>query len=131
MSGANQIWAFMRFLMVGGGFSLGYAIVTAGLINFVNAPALPTSVIVYLLCIPLAFLAQKKFTFRDDQSGKSALLIYGATQVGSLAVVSAITSRFVSKSFVIDTGLFLVTAGAAAVISYLICRYVIFRPQSG
>ncbi|MEL6641801.1 MAG: GtrA family protein [Pseudomonadota bacterium] len=131
MSNPNQLWAFMRFLMVGGGFSLGYALVTAGLINFVNAPALPASVVVYLLCIPLAFLAQKKFTFRDDQSGKSALLIYGATQVGSLVVVSAITSRFVTKNFAVDTGLFLVTAGAAAVISYLICRYVIFRPQSG
>ncbi len=131
MSKPNQLWAFMRFLMVGGSFSLGYAIVTAGLINFVNAPALPTSVVVYLVCIPLAFLAQKKFTFRDDQSGTSALLIYGATQVVSLVVVSAITSRFVTKNFVVDTVLFLVTAGAAAVISYLICRYVIFRPQSG
>ena len=131
MSSANQLWAFTRFLVVGGSFSLGYALVTAGLINFANAPALLTSVIVYLLCIPLAFLAQKNFTFRDDQSGKSAMLIYGATQLGSLAVVSAITSRFVTKNFVIDTGLFLVTAGTAAVISYLICRYVIFRPQSG
>ncbi len=126
-----QVMSFVRFLAVGGSFSLGYAIVTAGLIRFADAPPLITSVIVYLLCIPAAFWAQKKIAFRADQTGKSAMLIYGATQVASLAVVSTITSRFVTKNFVFDTVIFLVTAGAAAVISYLICRYVIFRPQSG
>ncbi|EBA13903.1 GtrA family protein [Roseobacter sp. CCS2] len=130
MSGPNQIWTFMRFLIVGGSFSLGYALVTAGLINFAEMPPLLTSVMVYLLCIPLAFLAQKKFTFRDGRSGKTAMLIYGATQLGSLAIVSTITSRFVTRNFVIDTALFLATAGMAAVVSYLICRYVIFRPRS-
>ena len=125
----SQLWAFARFLLVGGSFSLAYALVMAALIGMVDAPPLPTSMIVYLLCIPLAFLAQKKFTFRDDQSGKAAMLIYGVTQLGSLTFVSAISSRFVTKNFILDTGLFLVTAGTAAVISYLICRYVIFKPQ--
>lgn len=123
--------AFLRFLMVGGSFSLGYAIVTAGLIRFADAPPFATSVIVYMLCIPLAFWAQKKIAFRADQTGKSAMLIYGATQVASLTIVSAITSRFVTKDFFYDTALFLVTAGTAAIISYLICRYIIFKPPSG
>ena len=125
-----QVMSFVRFLAVGGSFSLGYAIVTAGLIRFADAPPLMTSVIVYLLCIPAAFWAQKKIAFRADQTGKSAMLIYGATQVASLAVVSTITSRFVTKNFVFDTVIFLVTAGTAAVISYLICRYIIFRPAA-
>lgn len=126
-----QVMSFVRFLAVGGSFSLGYAILTAGLIRFADAPPLPTSVIIYLLCIPAAFWAQKKIAFRADQTGKSAILIYASTQVASLAVVSTITSRFVTKVFVIDTMIFLVTAGTAAVISYLICRYIIFRPPSG
>ena len=129
MSMSHQFGAFLRFLLVGGSFSLGYALMTAGLIRFADAPPLLTSVIVYLICIPAAFIAQKKIAFRADQSGKSAMLIYGATQVGSLAVVSTITSRFVTKNFAFDTALFLVTAGTAAVVSYLICRYIIFRPQ--
>ena len=121
--------AFLRFLAVGGSFSLGYAVVTSALIRFADAPPLPTSVIVYLVCIPLAFLAQKKIAFRVDQTGRSAILIYGATQVASLAVVSTITSRFVTRVFIVDTLIFLVTAAAAAVVSYLICRFVIFKPS--
>jgi putative flippase GtrA len=127
----SKLLPFLRFLAVGGSFSFGYAIVTAALIRFADAPPLPTSVFIYLLCIPAAFWAQKKIAFRADQTGRSAMFIYGATQVASLAVVSTITSRFVTKNFMIDTMLFLVTAGCAAVISYLICRYIIFRPQPG
>ena len=126
-----QVMPFVRLLAVGGSFSFVYAIVTAALIRFADAPPLPTSVVIYLLCIPAAFWAQKKIAFRADQTGKSAMFIYGATQVASLAVVSTITSRFVTKNFVVDTFIFLVTAGAAAVISYLICRFIIFRPPSG
>lgn len=127
MTISANVTAFIRFLAVGGGFSLGYAIVTAALIRFGAAPPLATSVIVYLLCIPAAFWAQKRIAFRADQTGKSGMMIYAGTQVASLAVVSTITSRFVTRDFLIDTLIFLVTAGAAAVISYLICRYIIFR----
>lgn len=130
MTIAPQVMAFLRFLAVGGSFSLGYALVTAGLIRFADAPPLLTSVLVYLFCIPLAFWAQKNVAFRADQTGRFAMLIYAATQVASLAVVSTITSRFVTKNFWIDTAIFLVTAGSAAVISFLICRYIIFRPSA-
>ncbi|WP_341367837.1 GtrA family protein [Yoonia sp. BS5-3] len=124
-------WAFLRFLAVGGSFSLSYALVTSALIRFASAPPLPTSVIIYLLCIPLAFWAQKKIAFRADQTGRSAMLIYAGTQVASLAVVSTITSRFVTRIFLWDTLIFLVTAGTAAVVSYAICRFIIFRHSPG
>lgn len=124
---SSHIRAFARFLVVGGSFSLGYAVITSALIRFADASPLPTSVVVYLVCIPAAFWAQRKFAFRADQSGRSAMLIYAGTQIASLTVVSAITSRFVTKTFFFDTVLFLATAGSAAVASYLICRFVIFR----
>lgn len=131
MTNKDHIWAFLRFAMVGGSFSLGYAIVAAGLIRFADTPPLPTSVVVYLFCIPLAFYAQKSVAFRAGQTGRSAMLIYAGIQIASLAAVSTITSSFVTKNFIVDTGLFLVTAGTAAVASYLICRFVIFRTPSG
>lgn len=131
MSILHQLSAFWRFLLVGGSFSLGYALTTAALISFVGTPSLSTSVVVYLFCIPAAFWAQKKIAFRADRSGRSAMLIYAATQLASLAIVSTVTTRFVTQNFVYDTGLFLVTAGTAAIVSFLICRYIIFRPQSG
>lgn len=130
MTNTAHISAFLRFATVGGSFSLGYATTVAGLIRFADAPPLVTSIAVYLVCIPLAFLAQKKFAFRSDQTGRSAVFIYVATQLTSLVVVSNITSRFVAKNFFFDTGLFLLTAGSAAVASYMICRFIIFK-QSG
>jgi len=131
MTKTMHIGAFLRFAIVGGSFSLGYAIVVAGLIRLADAPPLITSIIVYLICIPLAFRAQKKFAFRSDQTGRFAVVIYAAAQVASLAVVSTITSRFVTKNFFFDTGLFLATAGGAAVASYLICRFIIFKHSAG
>ena len=121
---------FVRFVLVGGCFSLGYAVVTAGLIRFAAAPPLPTSVVVYLLCIPAAFWAQRHIAFRADQQAKGALWIYAATQIGSLVVISAITTRFVTRVFWADTLLFVATAGVAAVASFLICRYILFRTQA-
>lgn len=121
---------FVRFVLVGGCFSLGYAVVTAGLIRFAAAPPLPTSVVVYLLCIPAAFWAQRHIAFRADRQAKGALWIYTATQTGSLAVISAITTRFVTRVFWADTLLFVATAGIAAVASFLICRYILFRTQA-
>lgn len=127
MMGSSHIAAFARFAFVGGSFALGYAVLTAALIRFAQAPPLITSIIVYLICIPLAFLAQKRFAFRASDTGRAAIFGYAATQVASLTVVSGITSRFVTRNFLIDTGLFVVTAGSAAVASYLICRFIIFR----
>nr|WP_213395835.1 GtrA family protein [Yoonia sp.] len=121
---------FVRFVLVGGSFSLGYAVITAGLIRFAAAPPLPTSVVVYLLCIPAAFWAQRHIAFRADRQAKGALWIYTATQTGSLAVISAITTRFVTLVFWADTLLFVATAGMAAVASFLICRYILFRTQA-
>ena len=131
MTGSPQIWSFLRFLAVGGSFSLGYSVMTAALIRFAGAPPFATSVIVYLLCIPAAFWAQKKIAFRADQTGCAAMLIYAATQVASLAIVSTVTTRLLTMNFLIDTLILLVTAGSAAVISYLICRFIIFRTPRG
>jgi putative flippase GtrA len=122
--------AFVRFLLVGASFSLGYAVITAGLIRFATAPPLPTSVVVYLLCIPAAFWAQRDIAFRAKRQAKGAIWIYSATQICSLAVVSAITTRFVTRVFWQDILLFLTTAGVAAVASFLICRYIVFRTQA-
>lgn len=131
MRKTTNIGALVRFAIVGGSFSLGYAIVVAALISFAAAPPLITSIIIYLICIPLAFFAQKKFAFRVGQTGRLAMFIYGATQLVSLALVSLITSRFVTMVFILDIGLFLIVAGSAAVASYLICRFLIFRPSAG
>jgi putative flippase GtrA len=127
MSNRDRFLAFTRFVIVGGSFSLAYAVTTAGLIRFAGAPPLFTSIVVYLICIPLAFQAQKNFAFRAERTGRNAMWIYAATQMGSLTVVATITSLFVTKTFLFDTMLYLVSAGTASVVSYLICSFIIFK----
>jgi VIT1/CCC1 family predicted Fe2+/Mn2+ transporter len=49
--------------------------------------------------------------------------------VASLALVAAVTTRFVTAEFWLDTALFLATSALAAVLSYLVGRYLTFAPR--
>ncbi len=118
---------FVRFALVGGGFSLGYALLTAFLVGPLSAPPFATSVGLYALCIPLAYLAQKHFTFGASRAHGGSFAIYGATQIASLAVIALITTRFVSQVYWMDTGIFLATAAGAAVASFAINRSFAFN----
>lgn len=117
----------LRFLMVGGSFSLGYALLTAFLIGKMDTPPFVTSVVIYALCIPAAYIIQRKFTFGKDRTNRASFLIYLSTQVVGLGLVALITTRFVTYVYLLDTALFLVTAGIAAVLSYSINRIFAFK----
>jgi putative flippase GtrA len=119
--------SFVRFVLVGGAFALGYSVVTAWLVGPMGMPPLVTSTIVYALCIPLAFLAHKSFTFRTRQTRRTGMLVYGAMQVLFMGVASFVTTRFVTGSLLVDTALFLGTAGVVAVASYAANRLAVFR----
>lgn len=122
----SQRRAFLRFILIGGGFSLLFSLVTAALIRFAGAPPFATSIIVYVICIPVVFQVHKRFAFGVRETRRSAFILYLATQICSLSFVAAITTRHVTQVFWKDTGLLLVTSGVAAVISYLIGRYITF-----
>jgi len=119
---------FGRFVLVGGSLSLGFSVTTSALINLAGTPPLATAVIVYLACIPIGFAAQKRLAFAVEKTRSSAMALYTATQIGSLAVVSAVTTAFVQHDLWRDTLLMLFTAGVAAIVSFAIGRYLTFRP---
>jgi putative flippase GtrA len=125
---ARDLARFARFVVVGGGFALGYAVVTAALVGRAGLPPLATSVAVYALCIPLAYLAQKSFTFRVRRAQRGGFMVYAATQVVCMALVSVVTTRFVTGHVPTDTLLFLATAGSTVVASYAVLRAAVFRP---
>ena len=127
-SGSDRASRLFRFLVVGGGFSLGYSIVTAVLVGKAGAPPLITSVVLYLICIPAAFAVQMRFTFRLSRAWRYGFLIYAGTQVTCLALVAAVTTRFVTQNVAIDTLIFLGTAGSAAVLSFVASSLFAFRP---
>ncbi len=115
----------LRFLLVGSGFSLSYALLNAGLVS-VGAPPFWTALLLYAAAIPLAYSAQRQFAFRAETPRSGAFLVYLATQLGSFALVAGITTRFVSQVFWADMALFLVTAAAAAVLSFAVNKTFAF-----
>jgi putative flippase GtrA len=123
----ETLFRLIRFLAVGGSFSLGYALASAALVGQMGLPAFATPVILYALCIPAAFVVQRKVTFGGRGEPARGFVIYATTQVASLALLTALTTRFVSGNFALDTALFLATAGGAAVASYVICARFAFR----
>ena len=124
----DQTARLLRFLLVGGGFSLLYALVSAVLVGKGGTPPFATSVILYALCIPAAFAVQKRFTFRVARTRQSGFLIYAGTQVACLALVAGVTTRFVTGHMALDTGVFLVTAALAAMLSFAVSLLLAFRP---
>lgn len=118
-----------RFLVVGGVFSVTYAVVTAALIAL-GAPPFWTATLLYALAIPLAFLAQKRFTFGNETAQRNAFWVYLSTQLASFTLIASITTQFVMHNFLLDTVLYLMTAGAAAVISFLVNRSFAFSADA-
>ena len=101
---------------------------TSVLINRVGTAPFATSVVVYVLCIPLAFRAQKRFAFRAQNLRKSAFYIYAATQAAAIVLVALVTTRFVTYDLFWDTVVMGVTVGASAILNFLVGRFVTFRP---
>ena len=130
MSAGPILSQALRFGLVGGAFSLGYAILGAVLVGPLGAPPFATSVLLYALCIPLAFAAQRRITFGQTRVRRGGFAIYAATQLLGLALVAAVTTRFVTRVWWIDTGLLLATAGLAAGVSFAISRQFAFRPAA-
>lgn len=127
---AGERGMLLRFLLVGGAFAGIYALSTALAIGRLGAPAFAASVVCYALCIPAAFATHRRFTFRLDRVHGAGFAIYAMTQLSSLALVSFASTRFVTGTVLVDTLIFLVTAGAAAGLSFVVSRVFAFRPPA-
>lgn len=117
----------LRFLIVGGGFSLGYSLIVAVLIGPFGLRPYPTSLAVFALCVPLAFMAHRRFSFGSAQTRKAGVAIYAGSQILSFATVSAITTRFVTGHLMADMALYLITVAAAAVLTFTVAKFLVFR----
>ncbi len=125
----SEARSLLLFLMVGGGFSVFYAVTSASLINFARTPPFWTSVLLFAACIPPAFLAQQHIAFKAKRLRKNAFWIYAATQICCIAVVSIVTTRFVTYDFFWDTTIMGATVGTNAILGFIIGRFVTFIPQ--
>jgi putative flippase GtrA len=122
--------SLLRFLIVGGGFSALYATLAALATSYVPLPKALSSVIVWIVCIPIVFWCHRRFTFPTRQPHRLGLWVYAATQVMGLAIVATASGLLARGVFWPDLIVHFLATGVAAVVSYLITRSVIFLPQS-
>ena len=121
----RDVPVFLRFVLVGALFSLGYALLSAGLITF-GAPPFWTPLLLYSLAIPIAYTAQRKFAFRITTNRWKAFFVYLTTQLVSFAFVCGVTARFVTQTFWIDVIIYLFMATLAAVMSFVVNKTFAF-----
>ncbi len=124
---SRRRWSFLRFLIVGGGFSVGYSAIAALLVGRLGLPAYWTSLILYVFCVPLAYLAHKHFSFGAGSAKKGGLVRYVGLQIASFAFTAAISTRLVTGVYLVDMGIYFCTVGIAAGLTFLIANAFIFN----
>lgn len=117
---------FLRFLLVGGAMAGVYAVLAALATSSLPLPRPLSAGLAWMLCIPLAFWGQRRFTFAQSRPGRHALWLYAATQVLSIAIVAMVSHAFARGSFGHDLIVHLVGSALAAVSSYLVNRRYVF-----
>lgn len=121
-------WTLFRFLLVGGLSSLSYSLLFALIINLTDWPVFLSSVILFCLFIPTTFQVHKRFTFLSRRIATTAFPSYAVMQLCCFSAVSAVSANLVTNIYLLDTALYLVTVGISAMLTFLIGKYVIFRP---
>lgn len=125
--GANS--ALLRFLLVGGLGALGYVFTSTVLTHFFPDHGAIISIVVYGISIPIVYVFQRSFTFRSSGSVLRQFAGYFAVQLISITVSTHLFARFLSGNVLNDGVLFIAISVGAAIMSFLICRFVVFaRP---
>jgi putative flippase GtrA len=120
-----------RFLLVGGGMTAIYSVLAALATTHLPLPRALSSAGVWLLCIPLGFWSQRRFTFTDSSPRRHAIWLYAATQGMGIAIAAMASFLFARGAFWPDLVVHLGAAGLAALLTFLISRKVIFPQTPG
>jgi putative flippase GtrA len=120
-----------RFLVVGGGMTALYSVLAALATTHLPLPRPLSAAGVWVLCIPLGFWCQRRFTFTASRPHRHALWLYAATQVLGIGIAATASYLLARGSFWPDLAVHLGAAALAAVLSFLINRWIIFPAGSG
>lgn len=120
-----------RFLVVGGGMTALYSVLAALATTYLPLPKPLSSAGVWMLCIPLGFWCQRRFTFTASAPHRHAIWLYAATQVMGICIAATASYLLARGLFWPDLAVHLGAAALAAVLSYLINRWIIFPKGPG
>lgn len=120
-----------RFLVVGGGMTALYSVLAALATTYLPLPRSLSAAVVWMACIPLGFWCQRRFTFTASAPHRHAIWLYAATQGLGICIAATASFLFARGSFWPDLAVHLGAAAFAALLSYLINRWIIFPEGSG
>lgn len=120
----------LRFLVVGGSLALVYATLAALATSYLPLPKALASGMVWVLCIPLGFWAHRRFTFTTRKPHRHGLWLYAATQGLGIGIAASVSYLLATGSFRHDLFVHLLASALAAVVSYLISRWIVFPHPS-
>jgi putative flippase GtrA len=111
---------------VGGLAYLLYSVLAALATTHLPLPKALSSTAVWLLCIPLGYMSQRRFTFTASVPHRHALWLYAGTQVMGIGIAATASYLLARGSFWPDLTVHLGAAALAAILSFLINRWIIF-----
>jgi putative flippase GtrA len=116
----------MRFLVVGGAMTALYSVTAALATTYLPLPRSLSSAVVWMLCIPLGFWCQRRFTFTGSTPHRRALWLYAAVQVMGIGIAATNSHLLARGSFWPDLMVHIFSAALAAILSYLVNRLIVF-----
>lgn len=120
----------LRFLVVGASLAALYATLAALATSQLPLPKALSSGIVWVLCIPAGFWAHRRFTFTTRKPHRHGLWLYAATQGLGIGIAASVSALLATGSFRHDLFVHLLASALAAVVSYLISRWIVFPQPS-
>lgn len=122
---------FLRFLLVGGGMAVLYAALAALATSHLPVPKALSSAGAWVICVPLGYALQRRFTFVASAPHRHALWLYAGTQGLSIGIVATVSHFLARGAFWPDLVVHLGASGLAAVVSYVINRRIVFPIAAG
>ena len=120
----------LRFLFFGGAASVFYATLAALATSHLSLPKPMSAGGAWIICIPLGFWCQRRFTFAANFPRRHGFWLYAATQILGICTVATASHFFAVGVFWPDVVVYLTASAMAAIVSYMINRWVIF-PEVG
>lgn len=120
----------LRFILVGAGYAIAYSLIGAVLVSITDIAPLISSTLLYLLFIPMAFYTHKWFTFRSQKLARTAFFSYATVQFICFGLVNMVTTSYITNIYIIDMTIFFVTVAVSALLSFLVSRFIVFRPAN-
>jgi putative flippase GtrA len=117
---------FLRFLVVGGALALVYALLAALATSQLPWPKSLSAAVAWVICIPLGFWCQRRFTFVGSGQHRFALGFYAGTQVIGICIGAGMSFLFARGVFWPDLVVHLSASALAAVVSFGLNRRYTF-----